>query len=99
MTARRLEKCSEYGNSGEIASNRRDEQELAVLALHLLQSALVYVNTLMIQDVLGGDGWDSPLTDDDLPALTPLFWTHVNPYGAFRLDMRRRLPLAARDAA
>ena len=41
-----------YGKSGELASNRRDQHELAVLSLHLLQAALVYVNTLMIQEVL-----------------------------------------------
>ena len=25
--------------------------------------------------------------------MTPLFWGHVNPYGAFQLDMTVRLPL------
>jgi hypothetical protein len=34
------------------------------------------------------------MTDDDRRALTPLFWTHVNPYGTFRLDMDSRLDLA-----
>ncbi len=27
-------------------------------------------------------------------ALTPLFWTHINPYGRFQLDMTTRLDLA-----
>ncbi|WP_107070942.1 Tn3 family transposase [Streptomyces cyaneogriseus] len=31
----------------------RDEQEMFVLCLRILQSALVYVNTLMLQDILG----------------------------------------------
>ena len=26
-------------------------------------------------------------------ALTPLFWTHINPYGRFQLDMTTRLDL------
>ena len=26
-------------------------------------------------------------------ALSPLYWSHVNPYGTFRLDMERRLDL------
>lgn len=26
----------------------------------------------------------------------PLFWTHVNPYGRFRLDMNTRLDLGER---
>src|SRR6202035_2309628 len=42
-----------YGKSGEFASNRREDQELSMLSLHLLQISLVYVNTLMIQQVLG----------------------------------------------
>ena len=33
-----------YGKSGEIATNRLEDQEVTVLALHLLQSSLVYVN-------------------------------------------------------
>jgi len=34
-----------YGKSGEVASNRLEDQELSVLSLHLLQLCLVYVNT------------------------------------------------------
>ncbi|SCF50469.1 Tn3 transposase DDE domain-containing protein [Micromonospora carbonacea] len=41
-----------YGKGGDIATNRSDEQELSVLCLRVLQAALVYVNTLMVQDVL-----------------------------------------------
>ena len=44
-----------YGKGGEFASNRREDQELSMLSLHLLQISLVYVNTLMIQQVLGED--------------------------------------------
>ena len=46
-----------YGKSGEIATNRLSDQELAVLSLHLLQISLVYVNTLMIQEVLSQPKW------------------------------------------
>jgi hypothetical protein len=28
---------------------------------------------------------------DDLRALTPLTWGHINPYGTFRLDLDERL--------
>jgi len=38
-----------FGKGGDIATNRREDQELAMLALHLLQNALVYINTLMLQ--------------------------------------------------
>ncbi|WP_051084968.1 Tn3 family transposase [Kribbella catacumbae] len=68
-----------FGKGGDLASNRRDEQELSVLCLRVLQSALVYVNTLMVQDVLADAEWADKLTDVDHRGLTPLFWTHVAP--------------------
>jgi TnpA family transposase len=37
-----------YGCSGDFATNRLDEHELAALSLHLLQICLVYVNILLI---------------------------------------------------
>jgi hypothetical protein len=83
-----------YGKGGEIASNRRDEQEMFVLCLRILQSALVYVNTLMLQDILGEEKWADLLTPADRRGLTPLFWSHVRPYGEVNLDMGARLNLA-----
>jgi len=62
-----------------------------MLALHLLQSALVHVNTVLIQRVLEDPAWAARLTDEDRRALSPLFWTHVNPYGKFTLDMNVHL--------
>jgi TnpA family transposase len=82
-----------YGKNSEIATNRLDEQELSVLALHLLQICLVYINTLMIQQVLAEPGWMKRMAQEDLRALTPLIWEHVNPYGTFQLDMNKRLKL------
>ena len=79
------------GKAGEIATNRRDEQELVMLALHLLQNCLVYINTLMIQRVLAEPAWKDRLTLEDLRGLTPLIYAHVNPYGSFQLDMKERL--------
>jgi TnpA family transposase len=32
-----------YGKGGEFASNRLDDQEISMLALHLLQICLVYI--------------------------------------------------------
>jgi hypothetical protein len=66
-----------------------------MLSLHLLQISLVYINTLMIQQVLTDDAWWERMTPDDLRALTLLIYTHVNPYGTFELDMHERLPLIA----
>jgi TnpA family transposase len=82
-----------YGKGGEFASNRLEDQEILMLALHLLQVSLVYVNTLMIQQVLAAPEWQARLSAVDLRALSPLKWQHVNPYGTFTLNMQERLPL------
>ena len=74
-------------------TNRRDEQELFVLCLRILQAALVYVNTLMLQDILDEPAWADVLTPADRRGLTPLFWLHVLPYGEVNLDMTARLAL------
>ncbi len=70
-----------------------------MLCLRVLQAALVYVNTLMVQDVLADDGWADSLTDPDRRGLTPLFWTHVAPYEEVKLDMSSRLALGAPHSA
>jgi Tn3 transposase DDE domain len=54
-----------------------------MLSLHLIQVSLVYVNTLMIQQVLAEPERQGRLTAGDLRALSPLKWQHVNPYGTF----------------
>lgn len=88
-----------FGKGGEMASNRLDDQEASVAALHLLQSCLVYVNTLMLQRVLAEPAWRARMTEADIRGLTPLVWGHVSPYGAFDLDMDARLDIDERQAA
>jgi len=80
-----------YGKDRELTGADRDSQEISVLALHLLQSALVYVNTLLLQRILA----DRPieLSAEDRRAISPLFWTHVRPYGTFHLHLDRHLDL------
>jgi hypothetical protein len=68
-------------------------EHVGSLAPHLLQNCMVYVNTLMLQQVVAQFHWRGRLTATDLRALTPLIWEHVNPYGRFELDMTTRLPL------
>jgi TnpA family transposase len=80
-----------YGRGGEIATNRLDEQEMAMLTMHLLQASLVYINTLMIQRILAEPRWTDRLLPEDLRALTPLIYGHVTPYGEFHLDLETRL--------
>ncbi|WP_158512326.1 transposase (plasmid) [Streptomyces goshikiensis] len=82
-----------YGKDGDLAGADRESQEVSMLALHLLQSALVHVNTLLMRQVLADPQWADKLTEADRRALSPLFWTHVNPYGSFELDMNSRLDL------
>jgi TnpA family transposase len=84
-----------FGKGGEIATNRFEDQELAMVSLHLLQISLVYINTLMIQQVLADRVWLDRMEPDDFRALTPLIYAHINPYGTFELDMQKRLYLEA----
>jgi hypothetical protein len=64
-----------------------------MLALHLLQSALVHINTLLLQRVLEDPAWSGRLTDADRRAITPLFSSNINPYGRFELRMDQHLDL------
>ncbi|MGZ6870167.1 MAG: transposase, partial [Frankiaceae bacterium] len=82
-----------YGKDSELTGADRDSQQISMLALHLLQAALVHVNTLLLQHVLADPAWRGRLGDDDRRGLTPLFWNHINPYGQFRLDMDSHLDL------
>jgi len=82
-----------YGKGGEFATNRREDQEITMLSLHLLQLCLVYINTLMMQRVLSEPQWQGRMQPEDLRALTPLVYGHVTPYGTFRLDMSKRLEI------
>ena len=84
-----------YGKGGEVATNRVEDQEVAVLSLHLLQMCLVYINTLLIQRVLSEDEWLQRLKPEDYRALSPLIWNHINPYGAIRLNLEERLAIEA----
>ena len=88
-----------FGKGGEVASNRLEEQEGSVHALHLLQSCLVYVNTPMLQRVLAEPAWLARMTPADVRGLTPLVWGHASPYGTFDLGMEQRLDLEPREAA
>lgn len=82
-----------YGKEGELTGPDRDEQEISMLCLHLLQSSLVHLNTIFLQRIL--DDGNLILAAEDRRALSPLFWTHINPYGRFRLDMDTRLDLTS----
>jgi TnpA family transposase len=82
-----------YGKAGDLAGPDREHAEISALALHLIQAALAYVNTIMIQIVLRDPAWRDRLTDADRRGLSALFWTHVNLYGRLELDMDTHLDL------
>ena len=88
-----------YGRDGVLTGDDREHAEVSMLALHLLQSSLVFINTQLLQAVLRDPAWAGKLTEEDRRGLSPLFWSHVNPYGRFRLDMNTRLDLTAALAA
>ncbi|MFG2827345.1 Tn3 family transposase [Streptomyces sp. NPDC048434] len=81
-----------YGKDGALTGPDKEHAETSMLALHLLQSALVHVHTLLVQQVLAKPAWAKNLSDENR-GLTALFWSNVNPYGTFRLDMGKRLDL------
>ena len=87
-----------YGKLGELRSNQKDQQELSIACLHLLQVSMVYINTLIIQEILSEPGWKNKLTSEDKRALTPLIHSHINPYGLFPLDLSTRLEIERRAA-
>jgi len=80
-----------YGREAELPGQDREAQEISMLALHLLQSALVLVNTRLVDRVLGEPQWAQQLTGADLRGLTPLFWSNVALHGTFELDLDKRL--------
>lgn len=52
---------------------------------------MVYINTLIIQEVLSDLNWMNKLTPEDKRALIPMIHAHNNPYGLFTLDLTQRL--------
>jgi TnpA family transposase len=87
-----------YGKNSEMRSNTIEDQEVAALSLQLLQNCLVYMNTLMVQEVLYDNNqyWLKNMTPEDFRGITPLFYHHVNPYGTFELNMDQRIPIKLR---
>ena len=54
-----------YGKDGDLTGSDREHAEVSMLALHLLQSALVHVNTLLLQAVLEDPGFHDSLDEHD----------------------------------
>ena len=82
-----------YGKDSEITSNYLDDQEISMLCLHLLQNCILYINTLLVEELLQDSCWTNQLSKEDYRALNALFYLHINPYGAFELDLLKRLKI------
>lgn len=82
-----------YGKTGAFRSNNPLELKLSMLCLHLLQLSMVYINTLMLQQVLAESNWLEKMELADKRAISPLINEHINPYGDFHLDLNKRLPI------
>lgn len=80
-----------YGRKGVISTNNYINQELAILALHIIQACLVYINTLMIHKVLALKRWKNVLTKVDKRALNPLI------YEPIWNDMDKRINFVVQD--
>ena len=68
-----------FGKGGEIATNRVRDQEIAALALQLVQASLVYVNTRMVQSILNDPDWADMQSSEAMRGLSPLFYLYINP--------------------
>jgi TnpA family transposase len=86
-----------FGQNGKILSNNIEDQELSMLCLHLLQVSLIYVNTLMLQEVLSEPDWSERMTTADWRGLNPLGHAHVT-YGHFDCNIKKRIKLKAKAA-
>ncbi len=52
-----------------------------------VQSALVLVNTRLVDRVLGEPAWAGRIDERTRKALTPLFWSNVRLHGEFPLNL------------
>jgi TnpA family transposase len=81
-----------YGKDAELTGADREDQETSMLALHLLQSALVLINTRLLDAVLHEPAWAQRMdTVANRRGLTALFWSNVALHGRFELDLDTHL--------
>ena len=70
-------------------TNDQQDMEISMLSLHLLQNCLILINTLLLERTIDQRNMLKELSPEDMRALTPLFHSHVNPYGIFELDLEK----------
>ncbi|MFG2949237.1 Tn3 family transposase [Streptomyces adustus] len=80
-----------YGKDGALTGPDKEHAETSMPALHVLQSSLVHIDTLLLQRVLAEPAWARKLSAEDRRGLTTLFRSNIKPYGTFRLEMDKQL--------
>ncbi|MET8862927.1 Tn3 family transposase [Nonomuraea sp. NPDC004580] len=60
-----------YGREGVLTVADREHAEVSMLTLHLLQSALAFTDTQLLQDVLRDPQGAGKLTEENRRALSP----------------------------
>lgn len=59
-----------YGKADELTGDDREHVEVSALALHIIQAAITYLNTITIQIMLSDPAWNRRLTDADRRGLS-----------------------------
>ena len=78
-----------YGKKSEISTNDPMIQEMTILCLHLLQNAVILVNTMMMDKIIVENNFLKKMKPEDFRALTPLYTSNLNPYGEFNLNLNK----------
>jgi hypothetical protein len=86
-----------HSKQGVFATNSREHQEISTFALQLLQNCLMLINTIPVERTIEKENLMNRLSIEDLRALSPLFYEHINPYGVFEIDLNRQ-SFPAREA-
>ncbi len=47
------------------------------------------INTILVEKTIEKENMINRLSVEDLRALSPLFYEHINPYGVFEIDVNR----------
>ncbi len=58
-------------------------------SLQLLQNCLMPINTILVERTVERQKLWNQSKPEDFRGITPLFYSHINPYGRFGLDLSR----------
>ncbi|WP_328406229.1 Tn3 family transposase [Nocardia sp. NBC_00403] len=81
------------GTDSALTGADREHAEVSMPVLHLRQSALAHINTMLLQAVLEDPRFNDLVGATERRALSPLFWSNFNLYARFRLDTNTCLDL------